>query len=211
MKSGIRLLFGPLGAAIFCVGVLVLAAMIPGYSHVHRTVSEIGAMGTPLQLPFTLMIGSVAVCMWVFAWGVWDASAAAGYNRFAAVLIACMGISAMGVGIFSTPHPLHNYFGLSEIVGYQAPLAFALAWRKDPQARGLVIGSWVLFLLLWVSMSLNMSTMAPNSWLAMTVSPVYGLVQRSLFLVWFAWCAFIGVALWQREHARMQSPKTAGS
>ena len=199
MNSSVRLLAGPMGAAIFCIGVLVLGAMVPGYSHVHQTISEIGTLGTPMQIPFTVLLLCVAVCMWVFAWGVWDVSAAAGHNRFAAVLIACMGVSAVGVGVFSTPHPLHNVFGLSEIVGYQAPLAFALAWRKDPKARGLVIGSWVLFLLLWVSMGLNMSPMFQGSSLATAIKPVYGLVQRSLFLVWFAWCAIAGLLLWRRQ------------
>jgi hypothetical membrane protein len=200
MKGDIRLLAGPLGAAIFCIGALVLAWMIPGYSHVHQTISEIGTMGTPLQVPFTVMLICVAFCMWVFAWGVGRASAAAGHNRSAAWLIACLGISCAGVGIFSTPHPLHNVFGLSEIVGYQAPLAFALSWRKDTKARGLILGSWVLFVLLWISMGLNMCTMAPHSWLAMTVMPVYGLVQRSLFFVWFTWCALTGLSLWRRDH-----------
>lgn len=202
MQRSVRLLFGPLGAAIFCIGVLVLGAMVPGYSHVHQTVSEIGALDTPMRIPFAVMLGCVTLCMWVFAWGVWDASAAAGHNRCTAILIVCMGMSGVGVAIFATPHPLHNDFGLSEIFGYQAPLAFALAWRKDPKARGLVIGSWVFFVLLWVSMGLNMSPMFADSSLAIAMKPIYGLVQRSLFLVWFAWCTFIGVALWRRESAR---------
>lgn len=199
MQRSTRLLFGPIGAAIFCVGVLVLAAMVPGYSHVHRTVSEIGALDTPMRVPFAVMLGCVTVCMWIFAWGVWDAAAAAGHNRLAAVLIACMGMSGLGVAVFATPHPLHNYFGLSEIVGYQAPLAFALAWRKDPKARAVVITSWVMFVLLWVSMGLNMAPMFPDSWLAVSIKPVYGLVQRSLFLAWFAWCAVAGLLLWRRD------------
>jgi hypothetical protein len=199
MRRSLALLFGPLGAAIFCVGVLVLAAIVPGYSHVHQTVSEIGALDTPLRVPFGVMVGSVAVCMWIFAWGVAGESARAGRNRFAAWLITCMGISAMGIAIFATPHPLHNDFGISEIVGYQAPLAFALAWRKTPKAEVLVAVSWVSFVLLWVSMGLNMSTMSPHSSVAMAVMPIYGLVQRSLFLVWFGWCAVMGVLLWRRE------------
>jgi hypothetical membrane protein len=199
MNRGIALLFGPLGAVIFCIGVPVLAAMVPGYSHAHQTVSEIGALDTPLRIPFALMVGSMAVCMWVFARGVAGASAKAGCNPIAAYLIACMGISAMGIAVFATPHPLHNVFGLSEIVGYQAPLAFALAWRRAPKAQAIVIVSWVFFVLLWISMGLNMSTMSPDSGLAMAVKPVYGLVQRSLFLVWFGWCAIVGLLLWRRE------------
>lgn len=197
MRRDLRLLCGPLGAVVFCVGVAVLALMLPGYSHVHQTISEIGAMDSSLRVPFAVMIGVTAVCMWVFAWGVHRFSATSGRNPVTAILIACMGISAMGVGIFATPHPLHNVFGLSEIVGYQAPLAFALTWRKDPKTKALVAISWVFFVLLWIAMGLNMSTLSPDSWLAMVVMPVYGLVQRSLFLVWFSWCTLIGWLLWR--------------
>lgn len=204
MQRSARLLFGPLGAAIFCVGVLVLGAMVPGYSHVHQTVSEIGALDTPMRIPFAVMLGCVTLCMWVFAWGVWDASTAAGHDRFAVYLIVCMGISGLGVAIFATPHPLHNDFGLSEIFGYQAPLAVALAWHKDLKARALVMTSWLMFVLLWVSMGLNMSPMFPDSWLAMNIKPIYGLVQRSLFLVWFAWCAIAGLLLWQQARERAE-------
>jgi len=67
-----------------------------------------------------------------------------------------------------------------------------------PDAKVLVPFSWACFVLLWISMGLNMSTLAP-SWLAMTMVPVYGLVQRSLFLVWFGWCAVMGVLFWRRS------------
>lgn len=199
MKRSLRFLFGPLGAAIFCIGVPVLALMVPGYSHVHQTVSEIGAMDSAGRLPFALMLGCISVCMFIFASAIWEASSAAGRNPIAAVLIICMGISGLGVGIFATPHPLHNVFGMSEIVGYQAPLAFALAWKSNPKMRTLVISSWILFVLLWVSMGLNMSPMYPESWLWVHLKPINGLVQRSLFLVWFGWCAVIGVGMWRRE------------
>lgn len=197
MKRSLRFLFGPLGAAIFCIGVPVLALMVPGYSHVHQTVSEIGAMDSPERLPFALMLGSTSLCMFIFASAVWGAASAAGRNTIAAYLIVCMGISGLGVGIFATPHPLHNIFGMSEIVGYQAPLAFALAWKSNPKMRTLVIWSWILFVLLWVSMGLNMSSLYPPLWAEL--KPINGLVQRSLFLVWFGWCAVIGIGMWRRE------------
>jgi hypothetical protein len=41
MTRTYRLLFGPLAAAIFGVGIIGLAWKIPGYSHVQQTVSEI--------------------------------------------------------------------------------------------------------------------------------------------------------------------------
>ena len=199
MNRSIRLLFGPGSAVLFFVGMLGIALAIPGYSHVHQTVSEIGALGTPTRWPFTLMILGVAACLLVFAWGVRGASLAAGKNTSAAWLIGCMVISCAGIAFFATPHPLHNDFGLSELVGYQAPLALALAWKSDPKARALVLWSWLLYAALWIAIGLNLSMMFPGSWLATEVMPVYGLVQRSLFLAWFAWCTVTGILMWRRS------------
>jgi len=203
MKPSGRLLFGPVAAAVFFIGIAGLALMVPGYSHVHQTVSEIGEVGSPARYPFTAMLACVCVCTLIFASGIWAFSSQTGHSKFAAVLTICAGLSALGVGIFSFPHPLHNVFGLSEIFGYQAPLAVALSWRRDPDAKALVAWSWVFFAMLWIAMALNMSPMFPQSWLWQHLKPVNGLVQRSLFLSWFAWCTVAGLLMWrqQRESA----------
>lgn len=191
------LLCGPLSAAIFCLGVAGLALMVPGYSHVQQTVSEIGEVGSPANASFTIMMSCVAVCMLAFAWAVGEASSQAGRSRFSACLIACAGLSALGVGIFAYPHPLHNVFGLSEIIGYQSPLAFALAWRGEPRARTLVVWSCILFAALWISMGLNLVPLVSPTGLWPYLKPAHGLVQRSLFLVWFAWCTLTGMSMWR--------------
>jgi hypothetical protein len=50
MNSNYRLLFGPLAAAILCFGIIGLALLLPGYSHVRQTVSEIGEIGSPARV-----------------------------------------------------------------------------------------------------------------------------------------------------------------
>jgi hypothetical membrane protein len=119
-----RLLFGPVAAVVLCLGITGLAVLIPGYSHVHQTVSEIGEMSSPARVPFAIMLGCVAACILVFASAVRDVSVAAQRSQLAAYLIGFMAIPAAGTGIFAYPHPLHNIFGLSELIGYQAPLVF---------------------------------------------------------------------------------------
>ena len=47
MKWNFRLLFGPVAAAVLVLGVAGLALMVPGYSDVRQTVSEIGEVGSP--------------------------------------------------------------------------------------------------------------------------------------------------------------------
>ena len=205
MRPDRRLLFGPLAAVFLAAGIVGLAYMVPGYSQIRQTVSEIGEMDSPARIPFAIMLCGVAVCLLIFAAGVRSESKRAGHNAFCAYLIGCMALSASGVGIFAFPHPLHNVFGESELIGYQAPLAFALAWRADPSARRLVAFSWALFALVWLSIALNLSSLLRHAALWRELKPIYGLVQRSLFAAWFGWCAGIGVLLWQRRAAAPSS------
>jgi hypothetical protein len=135
----------------------------------------------------------------VFAWGVRDASVKAGHSAIPAYLIGCLALSAAGVGIFAFPHPLHNVFGESELIGYQAPLALALSWRRDRHARVLVTFSWIMFAIVWVSIAANMSSLDRQGEIWQHMKPVYGLVQRSLFASWFGWASIAGVMLWRRS------------
>jgi hypothetical membrane protein len=202
MKPDNRLLFGPLAAALLTLGIALLPLWVPGYSQVHQTVSEIGEMDSPARIPFAIMLCGVALCLLIFAVGVGAESKRRGHALWSAYLIACMAVSAAGVGIFAFPHPLHNVFGLSETIGYQAPLAFALSWRSDAEAKRLVTFSWVMFALIWVSIALNLSSLDRHSALWLEMKPIYGLIQRSLFAAWFGWSVGIGLLLRQHRRSR---------
>jgi hypothetical protein len=143
------------------------------------------------------MLGCVAVCILVFASAVRDVSLATHRSRLAAYLIGFMALPAAGIAMFAYPHPAHNIFGMSELVGYQAPLAFALAWRRDPGAKTLVVLSWIFLLLIWGAIALNLSPFVAPVWVY--VKPVHGLAQRALFAAWFGWCAVVGILLFNRN------------
>ena len=197
MRRNYRLLFGPLAGAILAFGIAGLALLIPGYSHVHQTVSEIGEIGSPARVPFAIMLFCVAACILVFASAVRDMAVVAHHSRLAAYVIGFMALPAAGIGLFAYPHPLHNLFGMSELIGYQAPLVLALTWRRDPRAKTLVVFSWILFALIWGAIALNLSAFAAPVWAY--VKPVHGLAQRALFAAWFGWCAVVGILLFQRK------------
>jgi len=108
-------------------------------------------------------------------------------------------LPAAGIGIFAYPHPLHNVFGLSELIGYQAPLILSLTWRRDARAATLVAFSWVMFGIIWAVIGLNLSAFDRNGLVWAYAKPVYGLVQRALFAAWFVWCGVIGVLLFRRK------------
>jgi hypothetical membrane protein len=197
VRRNYRVLFGPLAGVILAFGIAGLALLIPGYSHVHQTVSEIGEIGSPARVPFAIMLFCVAACILVFASAVRDVSVAAHHSRLAACVIGFMALPAAGIGLFAYPHPLHNLFGMSELIGYQAPLVLALTWRRDPRAKTLVVLSWILFALVWGAIALNLSAFAAPVWAY--VKPVHGLAQRALFAAWFGWCAIVGILLFQRK------------
>jgi hypothetical protein len=143
------------------------------------------------------MLGCVAACILVFASAVRDVSVAADHSRFTAYLIGFMALPAAGIGVFAYPHPAHNVFGMSELIGYQAPLVFALTWRRDPRAKTLVIISWIFFALIWGAIALNLTAFVAPIWAY--VKPVHGLAQRALFAAWFGWCAVLGILLFRRN------------
>jgi hypothetical protein len=211
MKRNYRLLFGPLAGAILGFGIAGLALLLPGYSHVHQTVSEIGEIGSPARVPFAIMLGCVAACILVFATGLLDLSAVAGHSRWAAYLTGFMALPAAALGIFAYPHPLHNVFGLSELIGYQAPLVFALTWRRDPRAKTLVVLSWIFSVLIWVAILLNLSSLDRQGLIWAYLKPVYGLAQRSLFAGWFGWCAVVGILLFQCAGSMVQGEKASSA
>ncbi len=208
------MLAGPLAALVFGLGLLLLPLRIPGYSQIHQTVSEIGMVGSPMKVPFTLMLCAVALCMLIFGWALGSASIRAGHSPVAGYLTAVMAVSAAGVGVFSYPSPFHNYFGLSELIGYQAPLALAISWRRDSRATELVRLSWLMTILMWITIALNLSVLDRGGSLWAYERPFYGLVQRSLFAVFFLWSAAVGVGLFlkhSRRSAAHPSPTPASA
>jgi hypothetical membrane protein len=199
MSLKLRLLFGPLAAVIFVLGVALLPLMVPNYSSIHQTVSEIGEVGSPARIPFSAMLCSVGLCVLIFASGVRDVAIASNRSRVVAYLTAYMAIPSVGIGIFAFPHPLHNIFGISEVIGYHAPLALALTWRKDPGARSLVWFSWIVTFAIWVALGLNMSGMFRDGIVWAHVKPVIGLAQRALFGSWFVWSAVLALVLIRKK------------
>ena len=199
MNRNYRLLFGPLAGAVLFFGIVGLGPLVPGYSQVRQTVSEIGEMGSPARIPFAIMLCCVAVCLLIFAFGVRDLSVKLGHSQLAAYFIGYMALPAAGIGIFAYPHPLHNVFGLAELIGYQAPLILSLTWRRDPRAKTLVAFSWVMFGIIWVAIGLNLSAFDRHGLVWAYAKPVYGLVQRALFAAWFFWCTVVGMLLFRRQ------------
>ena len=195
-----RASFGLAAVVVLWAGFLLLPLMVPGYDWVRQTVSEIGQRGSPMRVPFATMLCVFAACLLVFAWALRDVARKFGASTAVAYVTGFMAISSVGVGIFAYPHPLHGDFGLSEIVGYQAPWVLALTWRRVKQVRGLVTFSWLMAVIVWCAILANLSALDFTGWLWHLERPVYGIVQRSLFFTWSVWLAGTSLALMNQRN-----------
>lgn len=195
MRTETRLLFGPMAAAIFFFGVLGLASFIPGYSHIHQDISTIGRIGSSQRVPFSVVFVLYGCSLAVFSSGIFSLAGHAGAPRLPAYLVAFMAFTQIGIAIFATPHPLHNIFGIASTLGFLAPIAMAVSWKKAGPPPTLIVVSYVLGLLVLGCIVVGLSELYPQSQLWQLVKFVPGLVQRSLAGVWLTWLFVSGILM----------------
>ncbi len=183
-----RLWFGPIAAIILFAGIFSVGLMTPGYSHVRQTVSELGEVGSPGQVAFSVLLCLVAACLIIFADAVARSLKESGHSALPAYLLGAMAISTAGVGIFAFPQPLHNIFGMSETVGYQAPLVAALVCKTDQRAKPIKVFSIIMYVLVLLAIAVNLIALIRPAGIWSQIKPFFGIVQRSLFASWFVWC-----------------------
>lgn len=73
-----------------------------------------------MQDVFSALPCLVALCLIIFASGVARTMQAWGHVTLPAWLVGALAISSVGVGLLSFPHPLHNVFGMSGLIGARA-------------------------------------------------------------------------------------------
>ncbi len=189
-------LAGAVAAMTFFSLVFILGLGIDGYSHVSRTVSEIGRQGSPAEMSWRIGNLAVAAMLIVFAVSIGNYAHDRGWSRIPALFVALFGLSLAGMAWFATPHPMHNVFGLSALPGYLSPLVLALAWRGRPVSHALTTVSAIAWLLVTAAIVLNLSPL-----FAPTLYPLeyYGLVQRALFVAFYGWCTYLSLALYSES------------
>src|SRR5215467_6547250 len=122
------MIFGLIAGAAFIAASAILGALLPNYDPVTQTISEIGESGSPFETIFKAINLLVAVCFIVFAFGVYRISRERRVSLVPASLLGYFAVTQLGVFAFESPHPLHNLFGISSILGFFAPLALAITW-----------------------------------------------------------------------------------
>lgn len=182
---------GRAALAMLAVGLTGLGALLPAYDPVRQTVSEIGEIGSAMQVPFSVLLLLLACCIGWFGITLHGFARRRGLSRWPVFLAAFMAIPLVGLSLYPLPMAPHGVFGLLEIVSYMAPVSLALAWRGQPGMSAVNTVSWVLGTLVLLVLFANLFAVLrpPAIWEAMR--PVYGVVQRALFFSWFFWVAAV--------------------
>ena len=202
MPARFCLIFGLIAGAVFIGTSTVLGALLPNYDPVTQTISEIGERGSPFETTFKVANLFVAGCNVLFAFGIYRFSREWRVSLVPAALLGFHAAMELGVFIFESPHPWHNVFGISGLLGFFAPLALAVTWPSTPDLLALRRVSAITAALLIPSLALNLSPLFIQvSWIV----DHYGLVQRTM-LVFYFWCAYVALALFLRARQPVHSP-----
>jgi len=205
------LLFGLICGTALIVMSTILGALLPGYDPVAQTISEIGERGSPFERIFQITLTVVAVSCLVFAYGVYRFASLRHVSILPALALGLVGLSDLGTAAFAAPHPLHNLFGFPKLLGFLAPLLLAVSWPRAPDLRIARRVSGVSGGLVLISIALNLAPVFISlSWVEdhfPWAPDHFGLIQRTMF-VFFAWCVFLAVYLFQNAAHVNQTGQT---
>ncbi|MBP7677228.1 MAG: DUF998 domain-containing protein [Thermoanaerobaculia bacterium] len=184
MRSPRHLLsFGIAVPILYLLALVLGSAFYPGYSHVTRYASELGAAEAPHPWIFNSGIVAAGLAAALAGPGLFHALRRLGSDRLPAVLsgvaVSLWGVAMVLGGSFPMPDPRHGGFGLG--LGLQvAPLFLLRGLRRTPDSGRLRIFLVVVFLAMTALFAVMMG--------------VGGLVTRA------------NVGLWQRGNALASIP-----
>ena len=182
--------FSLIAAAVFIFGTLILGMMDENYNAIAQTVSEIGKLGSALEIPYRIMMFFVAGASLMFCRALYIFVKTNHMARLPVFLIAFFALMDFGFAIFPSPHKYHNVFGLLHLIGYMAPLFVAMNWRNKLSQYHVIGVSWLAFAAICVFMFLNLSPMFLRELYPLEY---YGVMQRALLYTYYAWLGFLGV------------------
>ncbi len=169
--------------ALFWLTTAACAALLGGYRHLERQVSELGALGTPTSHAFTAGMLLCAVLSVPFLLGLLRRCREAGLNPWPVYLLFCFPLSLGGAAIFPMPLELHGLAGELSLPVPLSPLLALCLWRRPGRpsgAAGVAVPAALLMLL-------GFLVFLPGWWPA-----AVGLKQRFFHLGWTLWFAGLG-------------------
>lgn len=176
---------------LFILGTILLGGLAESYDPISQTVSEIGRTGSVVKVPWQILCVFVGLLSGVFSGLLISFARKNQLSVVPGLFLLSYALCQIGLGFFPVAHPLHNVFGLFMIIGYCAPLSFALLWKNRMSAAFTVV-SFGCFLLVVAGIFLNLTpAFSPELY----PLEYYGVVQRFLLFTFYLYIAFLSIYL----------------
>lgn len=186
-------------AIVFWPALFVFAAIYPGYSHLHRAVSELGAFGAPHAVAWNI-IGFIVPGLLLAVCGGSVALAIDGRRSLLFWLLVISGLGFAGAGVF--PAEMRNgipqmqspwtagHVSMISLSGFLWVIAaFLLASRVRRSARWRRLLPISLALAVAAVFGLGLNVFGGS---IPMLADAPGLVQRLAFAVYFGWFLVVG-------------------
>jgi hypothetical membrane protein len=213
MRHTVLLASGIAAPVLYAIADVVAGLRWEGYSFLHQTISELGAIEAPSRPLFSLLLLIVYSLMVAFGIGVWQSSPRNRRLRAAGGLIVALGVTALTAGQMTAMHLRGTEQGAAGamhlVEGMVAMLltftamgmaAAALNRRFQLYTAATIIGA--LFLGAWALAEVPRIEQG-------VATPWVGLKERIFWYGYLSWFIVLALVL-LRNRAEASSPKATG-
>lgn len=187
---------GLLSAGVFTGALLVIAALDPSYSHATRAVSELGAVGAPLQWTWNVL-GFLLPGLLVALFGLGVGQVLAPRGRSASMLLMISGLAFAATGLF--PANLQAMASFSTQAHVWASLISLLAWFPAAIVIAVVAQRMKRKPLMWASIA-GFAALLASIVLGAALFQ-RGYAQRLNFAAYFTWITLVACLLPRKSAA----------
>jgi len=180
---------GWIAVVTFIVGSFIFAWILPDYSFVSQTISEIGEEGSAVQKHWYIFDLVINILMLLFFVGLFQFSIKHQLSKLPFIFLVVYMVAQFGVLIYESPHPYHNTFGALNLAAYISPLIFFIFW-KDRFGASFKIVSLTAFIICVIGVVLNLNPMFDPLLFSMDY---YGLAQRLVIFTFLFYCLYMSI------------------
>lgn len=192
---------GWLAALIYAVSTALGSIMVPGYSQLSDSVSELTISGAPARMFFVVTFSCYNIAVGALALGLFRSSRRTRATRLAAILFVAVAVAGVLMVTVLPQDPMGTKItvrGTGHIVTagvaafglVAAAFLWASAWRSDPLWKPMSRWSRAAGIAILVTGAGGMIALA-------TGATVFGLTERLTQLCFLSWFAALGTYAWR--------------
>ena len=173
---------GSLIPVVFFATTFICGFILGNYNHLHRLVSELGALGTKSQHVFSAGLVLCAALSVPFFIGLYRTCRAIGISAIPVIPLFSYSVSIAGAGIFPLPLRLHLIMGMPSMLMILSPMLRLLLWSRTRRLPHVKQMSLVALLV----MALGFLAFIPE-----ILGGYPGLKQRFFHIGWSIWFFYL--------------------